>query len=1140
MADSGESGNSSDGDSGAPAVRFFKRQRPSNDRSAPLAPMLDEGPWKDTVELGAWAGTVVVRFIVADGLGNQLWRMAAALEVARDAQRSLPACKRAVVLAVEENAWQPGGRPGHNMSPHDRTAPIYTDRVWRMATTVLARVPKEPPTTEWGGLDPAETRDLIPILIATPANPLFRCDADATYRDPGHDKPTPQRVLSPDLLESLEQALAEPARKGPAIVDLFGCFQRVGLIPPLPWIRHALRLNNDVWPSFDRETMRHIPSTKRVYHDVWIVHLRLGDYEQFLDRWGAGDFDSMLAYLEERIESVARSSLKPCHFLLVVHPDQKARSERFMRKVSSGIATRGHQASFLTLREPVELLMLLSSPAYLGDSCVSYICPPSSLSWWAAALSNARRIMIPYPWMRLFAHEPSMIPEAHFGRIDPQPWRWEPIAWDWINHMPGISHFAGGGDGGDSEDGSDDSDAENRNPIRIERTRAIHHHYYMKTYAPDLQWAQVSLLCFWAHFRATYGVRERFVVEADASTVAALEHLWERVREERSVLTGEPADFVDMLEMVFVTQPRDYADSYNGQQCCKLRFAFGLAEEQRQHAGSKAALTLVTFLDADVIPFAPFSFATFVPDGERPRLLYTPYEEVGEVGEGAVWRAGVEHLLGRKVPNEYMRRMPLTYHASTVMHALELVSAEHGRSVDDLLAAFARSPKGELFGIGGLDLSEFNLIGAVAHLEEGACYECTPTKERTPLLDLPFKQYWSHDWRADSPRSRAIAATLLGASLPHDTVELTQHDPQGQPETEAQSSDEEEEEGGAGGKSKRRREVKTPGWLVQAPSGLWCPMHDSHFLPWAAIDGVFHQRSMNTLVEAALSAYLRAIAHIDAVEEVICLDIGAYIGTVSLAMAEALGDLIDFGRYRAIVCSFEPNPIAFAALRRNEQQFMREQRTRGSGYPMWISEKMALTNQGRVGKAHCMREPGSEKTQDGGRGASDTVAGWTLNYGATDLELMPEGTVGSVRTSTVDARTRANTHLTNIELGENAPVDGDAAHGAVAVVKIDAEGCELEILEGALATLDRSRPFLIIEIVPGHLSRHHASPQLVLEILDNAGYEPIDIVQNTFYRRAGGNRAMAADYRAGRMPAQADFLFGHKSMLPPTLLPSRP
>lgn len=58
----------------------------------------------------------------------------------------------------------------------------------------------------------------------------------------------------------------------------------------------------------------------------------------------------------------------------------------------------------------------------------------------------------------------------------------------------------------------------------------------------------------------------------------------------------------------------------------------------------------------------------------------------------------------------------------------------------------------------------------------------------------------------------------------------------------------------------------------------------------------------------------------------------------------------------------------------------------------------------------------------------------------------------------------------------------------VAFIKIDVEGYEHQVLEGARETIQRARPKLLIEIYPEMMDRQGASPKQIYDLLEDVGY----------------------------------------------------
>jgi FkbM family methyltransferase len=164
------------------------------------------------------------------------------------------------------------------------------------------------------------------------------------------------------------------------------------------------------------------------------------------------------------------------------------------------------------------------------------------------------------------------------------------------------------------------------------------------------------------------------------------------------------------------------------------------------------------------------------------------------------------------------------------------------------------------------------------------------------------------------------------------------------------------------------------------------------------------------------------------------LDLGAHIGLFSVQLARSVGPS---GR----VISFEPVPGTAAVLRET---------IRYNGVEPVVSVRQAALS-GRCGEVELF-ETGDECSN-----ASSLVR--------TDR------TRGSVRV--------AATTLDDVV---------DEERLAVAVVKMDIEGAELEVLEGASALLSVQRPAMTIEVHPRELRASGRDPKEVFDVLVDHGY----------------------------------------------------
>jgi len=160
------------------------------------------------------------------------------------------------------------------------------------------------------------------------------------------------------------------------------------------------------------------------------------------------------------------------------------------------------------------------------------------------------------------------------------------------------------------------------------------------------------------------------------------------------------------------------------------------------------------------------------------------------------------------------------------------------------------------------------------------------------------------------------------------------------------------------------------------------------------------------------------------------VDVGASLGDHTVTYSDMVGNA-------GIVHAFEPNPVAFECLRYNMRK-----RQNVVIYPIALGSYEAF---------------GSVVEND--------------NLGAAQVVL---STVGAILVKPLDLIGR---HWTRLDF-----------------VKIDAEGFEPDIIQGARATLRRLRPALLVEINRPVLAARQLSPDDILRPLAELGYrvEPCD------------------------------------------------
>jgi len=113
-----------------------------------------------------------------------------------------------------------------------------------------------------------------------------------------------------------------------------------------------------------------------------------------------------------------------------------------------------------------------------------------------------------------------------------------------------------------------------------------------------------------------------------------------------------------------------------------------------------------------------------------------------------------------------------------------------------------------------------------------------------------------------------------------------------------------------------------------------------------------------------------------------------------------------------------------------------------------------------------------------------------------------------------------NSYIASIDLTGNAPsgsdltvplrrLDGELTPEEwvqVAAVKIDVEGFELHVLQGALPLLERHRPPLVFELCsdPGEAEKRGVDPREIQKLLESVGYATFDALDRKLYPARNG------------------------------------
>lgn len=194
----------------------------------------------------------------------------------------------------------------------------------------------------------------------------------------------------------------------------------------------------------------------------------------------------------------------------------------------------------------------------------------------------------------------------------------------------------------------------------------------------------------------------------------ALRSIQKHVTGYRSIVVAIPnAEPLRHLTAEKVVEVEDLKDGYLGQQYTKMK------------AYEYTDADIIIFWDSDVIACEPVDVSEWVKDGKP--IIYKTLFSLTQTP----WKPITEKALGFPVEYEYMRRLPLAYHASTIKACVRHIEDEHGLTLKEYLN---RQPNAAF--------SEFNIIGAYAEKFEPENYHFIDTE----TVDMPknkVRQFWS-------------------------------------------------------------------------------------------------------------------------------------------------------------------------------------------------------------------------------------------------------------------------------------------------------------------------------------------------------------------------------------------------------------
>ena len=210
---------------------------------------------------------------------------------------------------------------------------------------------------------------------------------------------------------------------------------------------------------------------------------------------------------------------------------------------------------------------------------------------------------------------------------------------------------------------------------------------FYKSYAKDFEWLYYSLRSIKKYLT---GYNKIIIVIPE---------------QDRNLLKHELIDDLN-CEVNFVNE---YGKGYIYQQFIKMT------------AHKYCASKFILYSDSDLIFNTKINLGNFIND-EKPEILYTDYLKVGDA---ICWKEVTEKFIGREIKYEFMRRLPLIYHRSTIVEINENYDIE-----DTVMNKFRDR------------FSEFNSIGAWIYYNEADKYKLINTADWS-YVPAMGKQFWS-------------------------------------------------------------------------------------------------------------------------------------------------------------------------------------------------------------------------------------------------------------------------------------------------------------------------------------------------------------------------------------------------------------
>ena len=161
-----------------------------------------------------------------------------------------------------------------------------------------------------------------------------------------------------------------------------------------------------------------------------------------------------------------------------------------------------------------------------------------------------------------------------------------------------------------------------------------------------------------------------------------------------------------------------FADDYVGQQHTKIKAT--------EHSDAE----VICFWDSDTVAAHPVDLNTLLFSGDRLIMHHVPFDGLQDGSQ--VWQQIMARDMGSVPDFEFMRRMPLAYHRSTLIGCVNHIEALHGMQLD---AYMKRLPH--------RSFTEFNCTGMWAYANERDLYDWRVDEAEVQQWKVLVKQFWS-------------------------------------------------------------------------------------------------------------------------------------------------------------------------------------------------------------------------------------------------------------------------------------------------------------------------------------------------------------------------------------------------------------